>query len=159
MNSHTVVKIFFSNSFEYSNSKSLCDLSCIRTQEMETDYFLVLIFFHNQLCIGVMIIICLSIIVQIPFKRLVNTAISDNILCTEFLSCLFFTITTTSIFDWCENSSWNIFIAHFSGSLCKQSVSQHFTCHNSGWSQLQSSLTDVSNSIDVRNISLIVVFS
>ena len=159
MNTNSVVKIFLGNSFQNSNSKSLCDFSCIWTQEVEAYNFFVLVFFANYFCISILRSFIQSRVVQIPLKRLVDAAISNNIVCSELFSCLLFAISTRSIFNRCENCCRDIFIAHLSGSFAKQSICKHFSGHNSSGSEFKSSTTAVSNGIDILNICLIVVLS
>ena len=75
---------------------------------MESYDFVVVCLIDHDLCVAVLI----SVLVEVPFKRLDDTSVCDNIVSSEMGSCVLFTVSTTTIFDRGEDSGWDIFIAH-----------------------------------------------
>ena len=120
MDSHCMIKITLSNSLKNGNSESLCHLTSIRTQEMETYDLLILIFLAYNFSIAILS----SIPVHIPFKWFVDTTICHYILLTKLFLSIFLTITAATILDWCEYCSWHKFVTHHPCLRSKQSFCQ-----------------------------------
>lgn len=119
MDTNSVIEIFFGDSFENCDCESLGDFSCIGAQEMETYNFVVVCFVDYYFGIAVLS----TIVVDVPLERFENTTISDYVLGSEGLDCIFLAVAYAAILDGGEDCSRNIFIAHQTSTSAKQPVS------------------------------------
>lgn len=69
------------------------------------------------------------------------------------------TVPAAPILDRSEHGSWNILIAHLSGAFAEETISQQFAGHDGGRSELNSTVDHISNCIDVRNSSKVIISS
>jgi hypothetical protein len=155
MNTYSVVQILFGYSFENSYCETLSDLSCVWTEEMETYDFISFSLIHDNLRVAIVN----SVVIEIPFERFIDTSISDNILCSEFNSSFFFTIAAATIFDRSEYSSGDVFITHSSFTVIEKTSCKKFACHDGSRGKFYSSMTDVSDRVDVLDRCTVVASS
>jgi hypothetical protein len=147
MDTNSSIKVLFGSSFKNQGSESLSNLSCMRTEVMESQHSASLSLMSDQFRIAII----LTFIVHVPFQRFENTSISDDVLCTKDFSGFLFRISAAAILYWSKYCCWNVFVTHQSCLVVEKSRCQQTTGHNGCWGKLQSAMTDISDSVNVIN--------
>lgn len=120
MDAYSIVEVLFGDAFEDGNCEPLCDLSSVRTEEVESYHFVVVCFVHNNLSVTVL----RPVFVYVPFERLEDTTVCNDVLSSELSPCVFLTISTAAVFDGGKDSGRNILVTHESILSIEQSGSK-----------------------------------
>ncbi len=108
MDAYSIVEVLFGDTFEDGDCEPLGDLSSVRTEEVESYHFAVVCFVHDDLSVTVLI----SVFVDVPFERLEDASVCDDVLSSELSPCVFLTVSTAAVFDRGKDGGRDILIAH-----------------------------------------------
>ena len=120
MDADSIVEVLFGYAFEDGDCEPLGDLSSVRTEEVESYHFVVVCLVHDDLSVTVL----KPVFIDVPFERLEDTSVCDDVLSSELSPCVFLTVSTAAVFDGGKDSGWNILIAHQSILPIEQSGSK-----------------------------------
>ena len=115
-----MVQIVFGDSLKDGHSESLGNFTGIGTQEMETYYLIVLSFIDHHFCVTILA----PVVVDVPLKRLVNTAPSNNVVLPKLFTSFFLTIPTSPILDGSKDSGRHIFVTHLTCCFSEQPLGE-----------------------------------
>jgi len=155
MNSNTWIELFFGHATFHGDTKTLSDFSGIWAENMESYNTVVISNVDKNL--DVAIATFWSCFIVLPLKRLEFLMISENIFSSKLSFGSFFVISRASILKWSKNSSWNGVIVHFSCCARKESLYKKLTSFNSNWGKLKLSIDNITDSINVRDVSLFFI--
>ena len=148
-----MIQVILCYSFQDGHCEPLGHLSSVGAQEVEADDLVILVFLADHLRVT---ILC-SVPVHIPFQRFIDTTPGNNVLFSKFLLSVFLTVPAGSVLNGSKNGSGHVFVAHHSSFRGEESFGQKFSCHDSGRSQFQSSLANISNGENIGNWSFIII--
>ena len=120
MDAYSIVEVLFGDAFEDGDCEPLGDLSSVWTEEVESYHFVVVCLVHDNLSVTVLI----SVFVEVPFERLEDASVGNDVLSSELSPCVFLTISTAAVFDGGKDGGRDILIAHQSILPIEQSGSK-----------------------------------
>jgi hypothetical protein len=66
-----------------------------------------------------------------------------------------FWITTTSVLERSEDTSWDVDVVHLGSCSSEKSIGEELSCFDGNWSKLELSINDITDGINVWNVSLL----
>lgn len=96
-------------------------------------------------------------LVVAPFKRLELSVVGRDVISAMNFFGVIFSQTNRPVFYGSKHSCWHVCIVHQLGAILEQSLSKQLTSFDCCRSQLESTILNISDCVNVRHVGLLMV--
>ena len=116
MDAHCVIEVFLCDSLQDGNCEALSDFSCMRAEEVDANYSVLVCLVDHHLRVAILG----AIVVEVPLKGFVDAAVCDDIVGSEVFSGVFLAVADAAVLDGREDGGGDIAVAHEASAIVEK---------------------------------------